>query len=103
MKYTDRARPAQAYTVRALPAHALLLLIRGYRYFFKPWLGNSCRFEPTCSAYAMQAIERHGAIAGGELMTRRLMRCHPWCDGGCDPVPIAPPRLFTRFLSKTRP
>ncbi len=87
----------------ALPARALLLLVRGYRFFLKPWLGNACRFEPTCSAYALGAISSHGALTGGWLSARRLLRCHPWCAGGCDPVPAAPTSLFTRFLSKTRP
>lgn len=85
------------------PQRALLALVRGYRFFFKPWLGSACRFEPTCSAYALQALERHGAAAGAYLTAARLLRCQPWCDGGCDPVPAEPPRLFTRLLPKTRP
>jgi len=87
----------------ALPAWLLMTLVRGYRFFLKPWLGNACRFEPSCSAYALEALDRHGAAAGSYLMTRRLLRCHPWCEGGCDPVPASPPPLFTRFSSKTRP
>ena len=87
----------------SLPARALMLLVRGYRFFLKPWLGNACRFEPTCSAYALQAIDQHGAAAGSWLGARRLLRCHPWCEGGCDPVPATAPPLFTRLLSKTRP
>lgn len=75
----------------------LISCIKGYRLLLSPWLGNSCRFEPTCSAYAMQALERHGAAAGSYLMVARLARCQPWCQGGCDPVPEQPPRLFTRF------
>lgn len=86
-----------------LPQTVLLALVRGYRFFLKPWLGNACRFEPTCSAYAMQALQQHGAAAGSYLMVTRILRCHPWCDGGCDPVPSQPPSLFTRLLSKTRP
>lgn len=82
---------------------ALLACIRGYRLLLSPWLGNACRFEPTCSVYALQAIERHGAAAGSYLMVRRVLRCHPWCDGGCDPVPDQPPGLFTRFLPATPP
>lgn len=85
------------------PALMLMALVRGYRFFLKPWLGNACRFEPTCSAYALQALDRHGAAAGSYLSARRLLRCHPWCDGGIDPVPDAVPDLFTRLLSKTRP
>jgi putative membrane protein insertion efficiency factor len=86
-----------------LPQALLIGLVRGYRFFLKPWLGNACRFEPTCSAYALQALQRHGAAAGSYLMVRRLARCHPWCDGGCDPVPDQAPTLFTRLLSKNRP
>lgn len=87
----------------SLPARGLLLLVRFYRLFFKAWLGNACRFEPSCSAYALEALERHGAAAGSALTTARLLRCHPWCNGGCDPVPDEAPRLFTRLLSKSRP
>ena len=80
-----------------LPQWLLIGLVRAYRFFLKPWLGNACRFEPTCSAYALQALQQHGAVVGGSLAAGRLLRCHPWCDGGCDPVPAQPPRLFTRL------
>lgn len=80
-----------------LPQRALMLLVQGYRLLLKPWLGNACRFEPTCSAYALQALEQHGAVVGSALSGARLLRCHPWCNGGCDPVPAQPPRLFTRL------
>ena len=72
----------------------LMALVRGYRYFLSPWLGSACRFEPTCSAYALAALERHGAAGGTYLALHRLGRCHPWCAGGLDPVPDEPPRLF---------
>jgi len=65
----------------------LLGAIRAYRYALSPWLGNQCRFYPTCSAYAEEAIGRHGALRGGWLTVRRLGRCHPWHPGGMDPVP----------------
>ncbi len=65
----------------------LLLLVAGYRYWFKPWLGNSCRFEPSCSAYAQQAMQQHGAARGAALAGWRLLRCHPGCEGGFDAVP----------------
>ncbi|NRF69287.1 membrane protein insertion efficiency factor YidD [Aquincola sp. S2] len=85
-----------------MPQATLILVVRGYRLLLKPWLGSACRFEPTCSAYALQALEHHGALAGSYFTAARLLRCHPWCDGGIDPVPLQPP-LFTRLLSKTRP
>ena len=65
----------------------LVAAIRGYRYFLSPWWGGGCRFEPTCSAYAIEAIECHGAVKGSLFATRRLMCCHPWHHGGFDPVP----------------
>jgi uncharacterized protein len=70
-----------------LPRRTLIALVRAYRLLFKPWVGNACRFEPTCSAYAIAALERHGALRGATLAGARLLRCHPWCAGGCDPVP----------------
>jgi putative membrane protein insertion efficiency factor len=66
---------------------ALVYLIRAYRYLVSPLLGNNCRFYPSCSSYAEEAIVRHGALRGGWLALRRLLRCHPWHEGGCDPVP----------------
>jgi putative membrane protein insertion efficiency factor len=80
-----------------LPRQALLGLVRAYRLLLKPSLGNACRFEPTCSQYALDALQRHGAIAGAALSAGRLLRCHPWCAGGCDPVPEQAPGLFTRL------
>ncbi len=77
----------------------LLALIRLYRLLLSPWLGSACRFEPTCSVYAMQALQQHGAGAGSYLMLARLARCHPWCPGGADPVPQTTPRLFSSLLS----
>jgi uncharacterized protein len=76
---------------------ALTALVKGYRLFLSPWLGSSCRFTPTCSVYALQALEAHGAAAGAYLTAARIARCHPWCDGGHDPVPAAAPRLFARW------
>ncbi len=68
-------------------SRVLILLIRGYRYLLSPYLGSSCRYHPTCSAYAMEALARHGAWRGGWLALRRILRCHPWHEGGVDPVP----------------
>lgn len=69
----------------------LLALIRAYRYLLSPWVGGHCRFTPTCSAYAMQAIELYGPGRGSWLAIRRLLRCHPLCQGGHDPVPGTDP------------
>jgi len=72
----------------------LIGLVKGYRLLLSPWLGAGCRFEPTCSVYAIGALQRHGALAGSYLAGRRLLRCHPGCAGGHDPVPEQAPRLF---------
>lgn len=72
-------------------ARALILALRGYRLLLSPWLGSQCRFEPTCSVYTLQALQRHGAAGGSYLGARRVLRCHPWCAGGHDPVPDALP------------
>ena len=65
----------------------LIVLIRGYQLLLSPLLGNHCRFYPSCSQYAREAIERHGALRGGWLAIRRVLRCHPWHPGGVDLVP----------------
>ncbi|MCE2947412.1 MAG: membrane protein insertion efficiency factor YidD [bacterium] len=62
-------------------------LLRIYRYLLSPLLGPRCRFMPSCSEYAMQALHTHGAVRGGWLSARRLCKCHPWHPGGFDPVP----------------
>lgn len=71
----------------AMPRRLLVGMVKFYRLFLSAWLGSSCRFSPTCSAYALQALESHGAAAGSYLALRRIARCHPWCAGGNDPVP----------------
>jgi putative membrane protein insertion efficiency factor len=97
-------RAAQACRLlRGLPCRGLIALVLGYRFLLKPWLGQACRFEPSCSAYALDALQRHGAAGGATLAAARLLRCHPWCAGGHDPVPNHAPRLFTRLIAKTRP
>ncbi|MFL6624092.1 MAG: membrane protein insertion efficiency factor YidD [Sulfurifustaceae bacterium] len=65
----------------------LIGVIKGYRYAISPLTGPRCRFHPTCSAYALEAIERHGAWRGGRLALLRIARCHPFHPGGFDPVP----------------
>ncbi|HUH37239.1 MAG TPA: membrane protein insertion efficiency factor YidD [Spongiibacteraceae bacterium] len=65
-------------------------LLRGYQWCISPLLGPHCRFHPTCSEYAVQAIQRFGSCRGSWLAARRLLRCHPWCEGGLDPVPDIP-------------
>lgn len=67
-----------------------IAIIRGYQLFISPVIGSSCRFYPTCSHYAREAIEKHGAVKGGWLGLKRIGRCHPWNEGGVDPVPDAP-------------
>ncbi len=83
-----------------LPQRALIGCVQFYRLFLSAWLGSQCRFEPTCSRYALQALEQHGAAAGSYLAARRILRCSPWCPGGCDPVPPAFTFLSSRFSSR---
>ena len=67
--------------------HVLLALIRGYQYLLRPLLGSNCRFYPSCSDYAREAVEKRGALKGSWLALRRILRCHPYHPGGYDPVP----------------
>ena len=71
-------------------AWVLALPIRAYRLIFSPWVGHNCRYDPTCSAYILEALEKHGALRGFWLSLRRVARCHPWGGMGVDDVP--PPR-----------
>lgn len=71
----------------SLPARVLVLLVRAYQLLISPLLGPTCRFYPSCSAYAVQALRAHGAVRGSWLAARRLGRCHPWNPGGVDHVP----------------
>lgn len=85
--------------MRQLLSTALIAPIRAYRLLLSPWLGSACRFTPTCSAYAIEAIERHGPAGGSYLAIRRILRCHPWCAGGIDPVPPERRSVSDRALS----
>ena len=93
-----------ALALYRLPQKLLVGLVKGYRLLLSPWLGSSCRFEPTCSAYSLQALQQHGAAKGSYLTLYRLVRCHPWCHGGYDPVPSSQAgdgrfSLFTRLVT----
>jgi len=68
-------------------ARLAVLMIRGYQVTLSPLLPSACRYEPTCSAYAIEAVERHGVLKGGWIGARRILRCHPFARGGYDPVP----------------
>ncbi|MGJ9419317.1 membrane protein insertion efficiency factor YidD [Massilia sp. CMS3.1] len=67
----------------------LIWIVRAYRLVLSPMLGQNCRFYPSCSSYAIEALQTHGALRGSWLAARRLGRCHPWNEGGVDPVPPA--------------
>lgn len=74
--------------VARLPVSVLILLVRSYQITLSPLLGGHCRFSPTCSNYALEALRRHGALRGSALTLRRLSKCHPWgSHGGVDDVP----------------
>ncbi len=92
--------------LQRLPRLTLIALVRAYRLLLKPWVGNACRFEPSCSAYALQALQQHGALRGSALTGWRILRCQPYCNGGCDPVPDTFPNpaagLFTRLGLRAR-
>jgi len=80
-------QPLAHATMRAFFIWLLILPIRGYKLLLSPWVGHSCRFQPTCSTYAIDALERHGPIRGLWLTIVRLVRCNPWGGSGFDPVP----------------
>lgn len=73
--------------MKSLFAKPLIWLVRGYQLVISPFVPPSCRFHPTCSHYAIEALQKHGALSGGWLALRRIVRCHPWHPGGHDPVP----------------
>jgi len=86
-------------SARNWPRLALILGVRGYQMVLSPIFGGSCRYYPSCSAYAIEALERHGALRGGWLSLKRIGRCHPFRAGGFDPVPETPSELATPLHS----
>lgn len=68
-------------------AHIFAVFVKGYRLIISPLLGGNCRFQPTCSSYALEALQKHGGIKGGWLAAKRMVKCHPWGGSGIDNVP----------------
>ena len=97
-------QPSQqsASPAKSAVARALMALVRAYQLLISPALGSACRFAPTCSHYSMQALGQHGAIKGSYLTLCRLGRCHPWCEGGHDPVPerVQAPRFLSDLITR---
>lgn len=80
----------------SLLQRALHGVVRGYQLLFSHWVNARCRYTPSCSSYAIEALDRHGGLAGAYLASRRILRCHPFCLGGHDPVPLQAPAMFRR-------
>jgi len=85
--------------LKTLLRRIAILPILAYRYMISPFMPAACRFRPTCSAYAADAVTRHGVIKGGGLALRRLARCHPWGGQGYDPVPSVAPSTASRGIT----
>lgn len=85
--YIDKTSAADLWRHMSWPARFLALFIYAYRYSFSPLVGRSCRYQPTCSLYGLEALARHGAMLGLYLTVRRVIRCHPFGGSGFDPVP----------------
>jgi putative membrane protein insertion efficiency factor len=94
---------AGGWRIALWPRQILQWPVRAYRLLLSPSLGSACRFWPSCSAYALEALDRHGAVAGSRLTLWRIARCQPWCAGGHDAVPDHVPSLFTGLLLARRP
>ncbi|TAM70505.1 MAG: membrane protein insertion efficiency factor YidD [Microbacteriaceae bacterium] len=82
-----------------LPRNMVVVVLRAYRAVISPLYGNVCRYYPSCSAYALGAVQEHGVVVGSILSARRIARCHPWAAGGIDDVPVKKTRRYhtTRF------
>ena len=80
----------------------LVAAVRAYQLTLGAWMRPSCRFQPSCSGYAIEAVQRHGALAGSYLAVHRIARFGPWCAGGDDPVPLEKPRLFTHLTPTSK-
>ena len=93
----DQDQPSPAMSPAAL---LVSLPIRAYRLVLSPWVGMHCRFHPTCSAYALEALAKHGAFRGSLLAARRIARCNPWGGAGLDPVPERRPKGSQSTRSK---
>ena len=95
---TPSTQPRRTSRVAAV----MMVLVRGYQLLISPALGSACRFAPSCSHYSMQALAQHGAVKGSYLTLLRLGRCHPWCEGGHDPVPeqVKAPAFFTDLITR---
>jgi uncharacterized protein len=81
-------------SIMLLPRNVVVLLLRGYRAAISPLYGDVCRYYPSCSAYALAAIQEHGVLVGSALGVRRIVRCHPWAAGGVDDVPLKKKRRY---------
>lgn len=82
-------------TVLLIPRNVGILLLRAYRAVISPLYGDVCRYYPSCSAYALGAVQEHGLVIGSALAARRLARCHPWAEGGIDDVPLKRKRRYS--------
>lgn len=99
-----KPRPIDAEPRRSLAQHAAIGVVRAYQYTLSPMIGPCCRYAPTCSHYACEAIERHGVLEGAALSLWRILRCNPWGGSGDDPVPAIPlsEALRARFFTGRR-
>ncbi|MDR0955376.1 MAG: membrane protein insertion efficiency factor YidD [Rikenellaceae bacterium] len=84
---SSKSSPRFKNALRRAAIFLPVLLIKGYKLIVSPWLPSACRFTPTCSQYALEALRKHGLLRGSYLATRRILRCHPWGGHGHDPVP----------------